>query len=69
VSSQAMGLAGLVSDYVSKANFRVAGQKVDASAATFVGGAEADLLNGKSVTLEGKVADGVFKATKLTFRP
>jgi hypothetical protein len=64
-----LSFGGLVSDYVSKASFRVAGQKVDASAASFVGGAEADLLNGKSVKVEGKPVDGVFKATKLTFLP
>jgi Domain of unknown function (DUF5666) len=57
-----LSVSGLVSD-------RVAGQKVDASAATFVGGAEADLLNGKSVTVEGKPVEGVFVASKVTFRP
>jgi Domain of unknown function (DUF5666) len=67
--NQVLRFGGLVSDYVSKANFRVAGQKVDASEASFVGGAEADLINGKSVKLEGKPTDGVFKATKLTFLP
>lgn len=64
-----LSVSGLVSDYVSKASFRVAGQMVDASAATFVGGAEADLLNGKSVTVQGKPSEGVFKASKLTFNP
>ncbi len=64
-----LSVTGLVSDFVTKANFRVAGQKVDASAASFVGGAETDLLNGKSVTVEGKPTEGVFKASKLTFRP
>jgi hypothetical protein len=64
-----LSVSGLVSDFVSKSNFRVAGQKVDASAATFVGAAEADLLNGKSVTVEGKPVEGVFVASKVTFRP
>ncbi len=64
-----LSVSGLVSDAVSKSNFRVAGQKVDASAASFVGGAEADLINGKSVTVEGKATEGVFVASKVTFRP
>jgi Domain of unknown function (DUF5666) len=63
-----MSISGSLSDFVSKASFRVAGQKVDASAALFVGGAEADLVNGKSVLVEGRVEDGVFKASKLTFQ-
>jgi Domain of unknown function (DUF5666) len=63
-----LNVSGLVSDFMSISNFRVAGQLVNATGATYVSGAEADVLNGKSVTLEGSVVDGVFKATKVTIQ-
>jgi hypothetical protein len=59
---------GVVSDYVSIANFRVAGQKVDASGATFSGGVAADLANGRQVEARGAAVDGVLVAVQVTFR-
>ncbi len=60
---------GLVTDFVSKANFRAAGVKIDASAAKFSDGVEADLSNGKRVRVQGSLdASGVVKATKVELR-
>jgi hypothetical protein len=60
-------IRGLVSDFVSAADFRVSGQKVDASAAAFepAGASAASLANGKLVDVRGTVVDGVLKATKV----
>lgn len=60
-------LTGPISDFVSKADFKVAGQSVDASTAQFFGGAEADLTNGKLVRVRGTLAAGKVKASSVTF--
>lgn len=60
-------LRGLITDFVSKAQFRVAGQRVDASAAVFEDGTEAGLRDGQAVEVEGTAVDGVLKAKKVQF--
>jgi hypothetical protein len=60
-------LFGTITDFVSKADFKVQGQSVDASSATFVGGTDADLANGKLVRVEGALNAGVVKATLVKF--
>lgn len=65
--SATVRLMGPITDYVSKADFKVAGQSVDASAAMFFGGAEGDLANGKLVRVSGALVAGKVKATSVTF--
>lgn len=69
--SPAARVAGAVSDFVSLADFRVAGQRVDASAAQIVDGQSTALGNGVLVMASGALAerDGVrvFVATQLRF--
>lgn len=60
-------LRGVITDFASKAQFRVAGQLVDASAAVFRGDVEAALRNGREVEVEGLIADGMLKAKKVEF--
>ena len=61
---------GMIGDFVSASDFRVAGQKLDASAATFepAGRSSADLANGRFVEARGSVVDGVLKASKVEFK-
>jgi len=61
---------GLVTRFVSAADFSVAGQRVTTSAATsFEGGAAADLALDAKVEVEGAFdASGVLVATKVEFR-
>jgi hypothetical protein len=61
---------GVVTDFVSAADFRVAGQKVDASGATYepAGAGAASLADGRFVEARGTLADGVLKATKVEIR-
>ncbi len=62
---------GLVTDFVSLANLRVAGQKVNASAAgvVFVGGSAANISNGTAIGVEGTLsaASAVVTVTKVYF--
>jgi hypothetical protein len=58
---------GPITDFASKASFKVQGQSVDASTATFSGGTETDLGNGKLVRVEGALDAGVVKATIVRF--
>ena len=58
-------LRGPISDFVSRADFKVNGQKVDASAATLTGGTEAQLDNGVLVRVKGALDAGVVKATSV----
>ncbi len=60
-------LVGPITDFVSKADFRVQGQRVDASGARFVGGAETDLANGVPVRVAGRLSGGVVFAASVTF--
>ena len=64
-------LSGAMGDYVSAADFRVGGQRVDASAAVFTDGVAADLANGRVLDVRGSVVDvagsKVVKATQVRF--
>jgi len=60
-------LAGDITDFVSAASFRVRGQAVDASAATFTGGTAAALANGRQVQVTGLIGGDILKATSVTF--
>jgi len=60
-------LRGPISDFVSRGNFKVNGQKVDASAAVLRGGTEAQLANGVEVRVRGALAAGIVKATDIEF--
>jgi hypothetical protein len=60
----AFNLIGAVSDYVSPADFRVRGQRVDASGITITG----QLANGVPVNVQGtQVVNGVLLLTQLSF--
>jgi Domain of unknown function (DUF5666) len=59
---------GDVSDFVSISDFRLNGQKIDASKATFEGGTAAMLLNGAKAEIKGSVVNGVLVAEKVRFR-
>jgi hypothetical protein len=66
----AFKIEGIVYDYVSVANFKLFGLTVDASAASFEGGAATDLANGKVVQACGNELPvaGVLKALKVEFK-
>jgi hypothetical protein len=57
----------MVTDFVSTASFRVAGQQVDGGAARFepAGSGAASIANGRFVEVEGSVVAGVLKAVKV----
>ena len=58
---------GSITSFVSMANFKVAGQVVDASGATLVGGTAADLVNGRRVEATGTInSSGVLVARKVS---
>ena len=59
---------GLITDFVSTSSFKVTGQVIDASAATFEGGVAADLSNGRKIEAEGNIAAGILKATKIEIK-
>jgi len=59
---------GAITDFVAVANFKVAGQPVDASTATITGGTVADLGNGRKVAVAGTVTGGVLRATKVEIK-
>lgn len=67
VPAQPITLAGLVTDFVSVASFRVRDQVVDASAAAFSGGAAGELANGRGVEVTGVVRGNVLAASALVF--
>ncbi len=58
-------LEGLVSEFESVARFKVKGQLVDASAASFENGRASDLANGLKVHVKGPVSQGVLVARTL----
>ena len=60
-------LLGPITDFVSKADFRVQGQRVDASGARFIGGTDADLANGVRVRVAGQLSAGTVVAFSVTF--
>jgi hypothetical protein len=53
---------GYVSDFVSITSFKVNGQTVNASNATFRNGTAADILNGVKVEVEGTMVNGILVA-------
>jgi hypothetical protein len=55
-------LEGPITDFVSVADFRVEGQRVDATAARFSGGNAASLANGRRVHVKGPLSGGVVRA-------
>ncbi len=59
---------GLISEFVSVAEFKVGAQTVNASSATFVGGTAANLANGQRVEVEGVLSGAVLLATRVTFK-
>jgi len=61
-------LVGAITDFVSPAAFKVAGQSVDASRAAFADGGAANLANGRRVSVSGTVTGGVLVATNVTFQ-
>ncbi len=61
-------IEGTISEFVSAANFRVAGQRVDATGATFVNGTFGMLANGLRVEVLGVQNGGVLAAQKLTYK-
>lgn len=60
-------IGGLIGNFVSASSFTVAGQPVDASAATFDNGSATDLINGRRVRVKGTITNGVLKATEVRF--
>jgi len=58
-------VGGRVTAFVSLADFTVSGLRVDAKAATIVGGSAADLSVGQAVAVEGRMSNGVLQAEKL----
>jgi len=60
-------LSGQVSDFVALSSLRVRGAAVDASTAVFRGGTAAELANGASVRIGGKVQGDVLKAESVDF--
>jgi len=61
-------IEGTISDFASPASFRVAGQRVDASGATFVNGTIGALANGLRVEVRGVQNGVVLAAQKVTFK-
>ena len=60
-------LRGPITDFSSRADFKVNGQKVDASAAALKGGSEAQLVNGVEVRVKGALVAGVVRAAEVQF--
>ena len=60
-------LSGQVSDFVALSSLRVRGAAVDASTAVFRGGTAAELANGASVRIGGRVQGDVLKAESVDF--
>ncbi|MCX7207082.1 MAG: DUF5666 domain-containing protein [Proteobacteria bacterium] len=58
---------GALSDFVSVSDFKVAGQKTDASKAEFKDGKSSDLANGRVVEVKGALSNGVLIATRVSF--
>jgi hypothetical protein len=60
-------LSGGVTDFVSRASFKVRGEAVNASAASFIGGTVTDLAAGKRVRVIGVAGAGALDAVEVTF--
>jgi len=55
-------------DNPTAGQFSLHGQLVDYSSATFMGGVQADLMNGLKVEAEGPIINGVLMATKIKYK-
>lgn len=65
---QGAAVRGTIGAFVSVSDFRVLGQRVDASTAAFDGGTAQDLRLGVEVDVRGTLADGVLHARQVSFR-
>jgi Domain of unknown function (DUF5666) len=62
-------LSGAITTFVSAADFRVRNVLIDASTATYTGGAAPDLVDGKKVRVTGSLAGQRLVAAKVEFLP
>lgn len=60
-------LHGLITDFVSVSDFKLRGESIDASGATFENGTSADLANGKRVEVRGRIDGSIVRATRVKF--
>jgi hypothetical protein len=60
-------VSGSISSFVSVSNFKVAGQRIDASSASFSNGNASNLANGRNVTVQGVTQGGTLVAQSVTF--
>jgi hypothetical protein len=67
-SSGRLEIEGVISDYQNLSAFKILGQLVDASAASFGAGNATDLKNGVIASVKGIVSNGVLKADKIEVR-
>jgi hypothetical protein len=58
---------GFITDFVSQANFKLRGQQIDATGASFAGGTVSDLSNGAFVELKLALVNGALVAKKIEF--
>jgi hypothetical protein len=63
----AVTVTGAISGFVSPSSFAVAGQRVDASSATFSNGTVSDLTNGRTVSVQGVIQSGALIAQSVSF--
>ena len=68
VPPAAVSIEGTIANYVSRASFSVAGQRVDASGATFENGSAVDLANGRVVEVKGLASGATVIASKVSFK-
>jgi hypothetical protein len=59
---------GVITDFVSVANFMVAARRVDASVAIFENGNAAGLANGRAIAVEGRLNGAILVAKKVSFQ-
>jgi carbon monoxide dehydrogenase subunit G len=58
---------GFITDFVSQSNFKLRGQQVDATGASFEGGSVTGLTNGAFVELKLSLVNGALVASKVSF--
>lgn len=58
---------GDIANFVSAANFTVRGESINASAATFIGGTAANLVNGRTVRIKAQAIGGHLEAIEVSF--
>jgi hypothetical protein len=62
-------VSGAITDFTSRASFKVRGEQVNASTASFVGGTVTDLAAGKRVRVLGVAGTGSVEAIEVNFLP